>query len=727
MLRVVPPVERDTNPAPASDPAPDTGLLCLALVAKTLGIAVDPARLRHEQGGTEPSDIVDVLRAAKGLGLKARGAKVGWKGLTRLHPPAILALKDGSFRVFVRIVGHQALVLDPTSGAPETLTQYRLSTIWAGTAILCAARAAPAEESRKFGVGWIFSAAGRHRKLFGEAILASFVLQLFALGSPLLFQVVIDKVIVHRGMTTLDVMAIALGALALFEIALTLGRGYVLTHTTTRVDVELGARAFRHLLGLPMSYFESRRVGDTVQRLKELETVRGFLSGSVPTVGLDALFAVVFLGVMWIYSPTLTLIVIAAIPVYAAISIGITPLLKSRLDERASRSAETQSMAVEALSGIETIKSMAVEPALLRRYEEQLAEATRASFAAQQINAVGSNLVNLASKLVTVALLWIGAKMVIDGSLSVGQLVAFNMLAGRVATPILRLSQLWQEMQQMRVAVKRVADIMDRRVESAGGGGTRGEAPPLEGEVRLESVRFRYRPDGPEVLNDVSLDVRAGEIVGVTGPSGSGKSTLAKLVQRLHVPERGRVLIDGNDAAGLDPAWLRRQTGIVLQDNVLFSRSVRENIALADPAMAAGRVEWAAKLAGAHEFILQLPQGYDTQVGERGATLSGGQRQRLALARALAVDPKILILDEATSSLDSESERIIHANLREICRGRTAIVIAHRLSTLRLADWIAVMDKGRIVEIGTHDDLVAKGGPYAKLHRLQAGGVGNAD
>lgn len=726
MLRVVPPVERDTQPAPAHSPAPDTGLLSLAVAAKALGIAVDTARLRHEQGGTEPSDIVDVLRAAKGLGLKARNAKIGWKGLIRLHPPAILAMKDGSFRVFVKTVGQTALVLDPARGETESLTQYQASQIWAGTAILCAARAAPAEESRKFGLGWIFASAGRHRLLFGEAILASFVLQLFALGSPLLFQVVIDKVIVHRGMTTLDVMAIALGALALFEIALTLARGYVLTHTTTRVDVELGARAFRHLLGLPMSYFESRRVGDTVQRLKELETVRAFLSGSVPTVGLDALFAIVFLGVMWIYSPTLTLIVIAAIPVYAAISIGVTPLLKRRLDERASRSAETQSLAVEALSGIETIKSMAVEPALLRRYEEQLAEATRASFAAQQLNAVGSNLVNLASKLVTVALLWIGAKMVIDGSLSVGQLVAFNMLAGRVATPILRLSQLWQEMQQMRVAVKRVADIMDRRGEATPGT-ARADAAPLEGDVRLENVRFRYRPDGPEVLSDVSLDVRPGEIVGVTGPSGSGKSTLAKLVQRLHTPERGRVAIDGTDAAGIDPAWLRRQIGVVLQDNVLFSRSVRENIALADPAMPVVRIEWAAKLAGAHEFILQLPQGYDTPVGERGATLSGGQRQRLALARALAVDPKILILDEATSSLDSESERIIHTNLREICRGRTAIVIAHRLSTLRLADWIAVMDKGRIVEIGTHDDLVAKGGPYAKLHRIQAGGVGNAD
>jgi subfamily B ATP-binding cassette protein HlyB/CyaB len=725
MLRVVPPVEKGSDPVPAHDRVPDTGLLALGLVAKTLRVPVDIERLRHESGGSGNVDIVDILRAAKGLGLKVKRVRSTWKGLARIHPPAILGLKDGTFRVFVREMGGCAVIHDPASGTQESLTWHNLGQIWSGETILCARRAAATEDGRRFGIGWIASAAARHRRLFGEAIVASFVLQLFALGSPLLFQVVIDKVIVHRGLTTLDVMAFALAALALFEIALTLARGYVLTHTTTRLDVELGSRAFRHLLGLPMSYFESRRVGDTVQRLKELETVRAFLSGSVPTVGIDALFSVVFLGVMWIYSPTLTLIVIAAIPVYVAISVGITPLLKRRLDERASRAAETQSLAVETLGGIETIKSMAVEPAVLRRYEEQMAEATRASFGAQQLNALGSNLVNLAGKVVTVALLWIGAKMVIDGSLSVGQLVAFNMLAGRVATPILRLSQLWQEMQQMRVAVTRVADIMDRRNEATAGA-TQADATPLVGAIKIENVRFRYRPDGPEILSDISLDIRAGEIVGITGPSGSGKSTLAKLIQRLHVPERGRVLVDGLDVAGMAPVWLRRQTGVVLQDNVLFNRSVRENIALSDPTMPIARIEWAAKLAGAHDFVLQLPQGYDTTVGERGATLSGGQRQRLALARALAVDPRILILDEATSSLDSESERVIHANMREICKGRTAIVVAHRLSTLRLADWIVVIDKGRIVELGTHDELVQKGGAYAHLHRVQTG-VGHGD
>ena len=720
MLRVVPPAENGSDPVPAYEPLPDTGLLALGLVAKSFGVPVDIERLRHESGRSGNVDIVDILRAAKGLGLKVKRVQSNWQGLARIHPPAILGLKDGTFRVFVREMGGQAVIHDPAKGAAESLTWQNLGRIWSGETILCARRAAATEEGRRFGIGWIASAAARHRLLFGEAVLASFVLQLFALGSPLLFQVVIDKVIVHRGLTTLDVMAFALAALAIFEIALTLARGYVLTHTTTRLDVELGARAFRHLLGLPMSYFESRRVGDTVQRLKELETVRSFLSGSVPTVGIDAVFSVVFLGVMWIYSPTLTLIVIAAIPVYVAISVGITPLLKRRLDERASRAAETQSLAVETLGGIETIKSMAVEPAVLRRYEEQMAEATRASFGAQQLNALGSNLVNLAGKVVTVALLWIGAKMVIEGSLSVGQLVAFNMLAGRVATPILRLSQLWQEMQQMRVAVKRVADIMDRPSEGTAGV-ARADATPLVGAIKIENVRFRYRPDGPEVLSDISLDIRPGEIVGVTGPSGSGKSTLAKLIQRLHVPERGRLLIDGLDAAGMDPIWLRRQTGVVLQDNVLFNRSVRENIALSDPSMPMARIEWAAKLAGAHDFVLQLPQGYDTTVGERGASLSGGQRQRLALARALAVDPRILILDEATSSLDSESERIIHANMREICKGRTAIVVAHRLSTLRLADWIVVIDKGRIVELGAHEDLVQKGGAYAHLHRVQSG------
>ena len=355
-----------------------------------------------------------------------------------------------------------------------------------------------------------------------------------------------------------------------------------------------------------------------------------------------------------------------------------------------------------------------------RRWEEQLAAYVQASFRVLSLGNWASQAVQLISKLVTAATLFFGAKAVIDGALTVGELVAFNMLAGRVAQPVLRLAQLWQDFHQARLSVDRLGDILNTTPEPAYRPGQTA-LPALRGTVTFEHVGFRYRLDGPKVLHDVSLHIPAGQMIGLVGPSGSGKSTLAKLVQRLYVPESGRVLIDGIDVAMADPAWLRRQVGVVLQENVLFNRSIRDNIALADPAIPIERVIAAAELAGAHDFILELPQGYDTIVGERGGSLSGGQRQRIAIARALIGDPKILIFDEATSALDYESERIIQDNMRRIARGRTVLVIAHRLSTVRRADRIVTLDKGRIVEEGSHDELVNSGGRYASLYRLQAG------
>jgi subfamily B ATP-binding cassette protein HlyB/CyaB len=343
-----------------------------------------------------------------------------------------------------------------------------------------------------------------------------------------------------------------------------------------------------------------------------------------------------------------------------------------------------------------------------------------ASFRVLSLGNTASQAVQFVSKVATAGILYFGAKLVIDGGLSVGELVAFNMLAGRVSTPVLRLAQLWQDFHQARLSVARLGDILNTTAEPIYAAG-RARLPAIRGHIKFEHVTFRYRVDGQEVLSDVTFDVPAGQMVGIVGPSGSGKSTFAKLVQRLYVPERGRVLIDGMDLAMADPAWLRRQIGVVLQENVLFNRSVRENIALADPAMPMERVVAAARLAGAHEFILELTEGYDTIVGERGSTLSGGQRQRVAIARALIADPRILIFDEATSALDSESERIIQRNMKEIAKSRTVLVIAHRLSTVRETDRIITIDRGRLVEDGTHEALITTGGRYASLHRLQAG------
>jgi subfamily B ATP-binding cassette protein HlyB/CyaB len=331
-----------------------------------------------------------------------------------------------------------------------------------------------------------------------------------------------------------------------------------------------------------------------------------------------------------------------------------------------------------------------------------------------------SQVVQLVSKLVTAGVLYFGARLVIEGNLTVGELVAFNILSGRVSAPVLRLAQIWQDFHQARLSVARLGDILNTPVERTYDPG-RAALPEIRGDIVFEHATFRYRIDGPEVLHDVSFSVPAGQVVGIVGPSGSGKSTLAKLIQRLYVPESGRVLVDGVDLAVVDTAWLRRQIGMVLQENVLFNRSVRDNIALAEPAMPMERIIAAASLAGAHEFILELPEGYDTIVGERGSSLSGGQKQRIAIARALITDPRILIFDEATSALDYESERTIQEHMKEIAKRRTVFIIAHRLSTVRRTDRILTIDRGRLVEDGTHDELIRTGGHYAALFRLQAG------
>jgi subfamily B ATP-binding cassette protein HlyB/CyaB len=437
------------------------------------------------------------------------------------------------------------------------------------------------------------------------------------------------------------------------------------------------------------------------------------------TLTIDLFFTIVFLAVMFLYSTLLTWIVIGSLPFYVLISLLVTPIFRRRLDEKFARGAENQAFLVEAISGAETLKAMAVEPQMQRRWEEQLAGYVRASFRTQTLGNIAGQSVQFFNKITIVLTLYFGAKLVIDGDLTVGELVAFNMLSARVASPVLRIAQLWQDFQQTRVSVERLGDILNTPREIGQRSG--GSLPQMKGAIKFEHVTFRYRVDGQAVLSDVSLDLPAGQVVGVVGPSGSGKSTLAKLVQRLYTPEAGRVFIDGVDLALVDTPWLRQQIGVVLQESVLFNRPVRENIALADPAMPMDRVIAAAELAGAHEFILELPHGYDTVIGERGASLSGGQRQRIAIARALVMNPRILIFDEATSALDYESERIVQDNMRRISAGRTVLIIAHRLSTIRRADRIVTIDRGRVVEDGTHEELIRQGGRYAQLHRLQAG------
>jgi subfamily B ATP-binding cassette protein HlyB/CyaB len=664
--------------------------------------------------------VPEMLRCARELGLKAQSRATSWKRLASTPLPAIVVLRDGGFLLLGKVADDKALVQSPLSPQPALMTRAEFEAVWNGQLVLMTRRAGLADLSRRFDVTWFLGAIHKYRRHLGEVLVASFFLQLFALVSPLFFQVVIDKVLVHRTLGTLDVLIIGLVAIAVFETILGILRTYLFAHTTNRIDVELGARLFRHLVALPIGYFQVRRVGDSVARVRELENIRNFLTSSALTLVIDLFFTIVFLAVMFLYSPLLTFIEIGAFPFYIAISAGATPLFRRRLDEKFARGAENQAFLVESVTGVETLKAMAVEPQMQRRWEEQLAGYVAASFRVLSLGNVASQSVQLVSKLVTAGVLFFGAKLVIEGSLSVGELVAFNMLAGRVSAPVLRLAQIWQDFHQARLSVARLGDILNTTAEPTFNPG-RAALPAIRGEVAFEHVSFRYRVDGPQVLHDVSFGVPAGQTVGIVGPSGSGKSTLAKLIQRLYVPESGRVLVDGIDLAQVDAAWLRRQLGVVLQENVLFNRSVRDNIALADPALPIEQVIAAANLAGAHDFILELPEGYDTIVGERGSSLSGGQKQRIAIARALLTNPRILIFDEATSALDYESERVIQQHMAEIARGRTVFIIAHRLSTVRRTDRIITLEGGRIVEDGTHDDLITSGGRYASLYRLQAG------
>jgi subfamily B ATP-binding cassette protein HlyB/CyaB len=600
------------------------------------------------------------------------------------------------------------------------MARAELEAVWDGRVLLMTKRAGLADLSRQFDITWFLGAVHKYRRLLSEVLIASFFLQLFALVSPLFFQVVVDKVLVHRSLSTLEVLAVGLIAIALFETILGILRTYLFSHTTNRIDVELGARLFRHLLALPIGYFQARRVGDSVARVRELENIRNFLTSSGLTLVIDLFFTSVFIAVLFFYSPLLTWIVLASFPFYVGISAAATPLFQKRLDEKFKRGAENQAFLVESVTGIETLKAMAIEPQMQRRWEEQLAGYVTASFRVTSLGNVASQIVQFVSKLVSAAILYFGAKLVISGDLSVGELIAFNLLAGRVSAPVLRLAQVWQDFHQARLSVNRLGDILNTAPEPIYNPGKMGLAA-IRGHISFENVSFRYRIDGQKVLHDINLDVPAGQVIGIVGTSGSGKSTLAKLVQRLYLPEIGRVLIDGVDVAQVDPAQLRRQIGVVLQDSMLFNCSIRDNIALVDPAVPAENVIAAATLAGAHDFILQLPEGYDTVVGERGSSLSGGQRQRIAIARALISDPRILIFDEATSALDYESESIVQKNMVQMSQGRTVLIIAHRLSALRLADRVITIERGRLIEDGSHQELIRAGGRYAKLYRLQAG------
>ena len=700
----------------------DEGLVALCGIAAYFRVPTDVGYLNRELAlGARSAQPEDLVRAAKLIGLKARIAeKMTAQGLLEIPFPAILQMKDGRYCV---LAGRSAIgvcrIIDPITRIFTEYANTELASEIEPLAILVTRRLnGPGTDPKRFGLAWFLPSIWRYRRPIAHVVLASLFVQIFALVTPLFFQVIIDKVLTHHVYSTLTVLIVGLFALGLFDVVLQYLRSYALAHSTNRLDVELGSRLFRHMMRLPVSYFETRPAGQTVARVRELENIRNFLTGQALFSGLDLIFAGLFIALLFGYSPFLSLVVLATIPVYVLIGLVLRPVLRNVIKEKFSRGAASQQFLVESVVGMPTIKGCAAEPFMQVQWEDRLAAHLSTAFDATMLSAIGQNAIQYTSKATTALILLFGAQAVMNGELTVGALVAFNMITGQAIAPILRLSQLWQDFQQVQISIERIGDILNFPAEAQSN--TTFRPPRPRGAIEFRRVSFRYRQGGADVLKEITLKVKPGEVIGIVGPSGSGKSTLTKLVQRLYQPTEGSILIDGHDLTNVDPAWLRSNIGVVMQENILFNRSIHDNIALAMPSLHRAQVMDIARLTGAHDFICRLPEGYDTIIEERGANLSGGQRQRIAIARALAANPAMLIFDEATSALDYESERIIQANMADIVRGRTVLIIAHRLAAVRACHRIVGIADGRIIEVGTHDELsVRRGGLYAHLLRLQ--------
>ena len=609
----------------------------------------------------------------------------------------------------------KALIFTPGDKTAQEITFVQFSEMSAGEIIFLSPKLL--NESVKFGFKWFYKEIMKYKRIIAEVMLGSFVVQLFGLITPLFTQVILDKVIVHRSMSTLDVLGIAFIAVAIFEFLLNLTRNYIFIHTANKIDAKLGAKLFKHLFHLPFVYFETRKVGNIIARVRELDQIREFITNKSVSVIIDLFFSTVFLIVMFVYSRILTFVVLFVVSLIAILYVVFTPELRARLESKFQMGAQSNSYLVEAVTGVQTVKSLSIEGMMQKKWNDYLGKYVKAGFNLSIMSNFAGSLSNLLQKGMTIAILWIGVTLVIKNKLTIGQLIAFQMFANQFSAPVMRLVNLWNEFQQVLLGVDRLGDILNNPVEVTSDKAI--TLPKINGFVRVDNLSFKYTPNSPLVLDKINLKVNAGQSVGLVGRSGSGKSTITKLIQKLYLPLEGTIYIDEVDIRQMNPIWLRNNIGVVLQENYLFSGTIRENISMPRPDAPVEMIIEAAQISGAHSFISEMPQGYDTVVGERGSTLSGGQRQRIAIARALITNPKIIIFDEATSALDTESENIIMNNLDKIKRGRTMFIIAHRLSTVKNCDIIAAMDRGRIIEIGTHDELINRKGYYYSLYTQQ--------
>jgi ATP-binding cassette, subfamily B, bacterial HlyB/CyaB len=651
------------------------------------------------------------------MGLNGQLVAIPASAISQVPTPALLPWQD-TFAILYK-TGDRELVLGIPEQGIVIKKPAQFAELWGESGQILILQPTKDTPKQKFGLSWFLPSLKRYRNPLITVLFASFFVQLLGLANPLITQVIIDKVINQNAPATLNTLGILLLTIAVFESVISALRTYLFVNTTNRIDLSLGSETIDHLVRLPLRYFEKRSVGELSSRIGELENIRQFLTGTALTVVLDAVFSVIYIVVMICYSWLLTLVALGTVPLFALLTFTVAPIVRSQLRDKAERNAATQSYLVEVVSGVQTVKAQSIELQSRWEWQRRYARYISDGFKTVVTSTTAGSVNQFLNQLSNLLLLWVGAYLVLDNKLSLGQLIAFRIIAGYTTSPLLRLIQLWQNFQETALSLERLSDIINHPQEQEEAGRRNIPMPAIKGAVRYEDVNFRFNPNGSLQLNSVSLEVPAGKFVGVVGTSGAGKSTLTKLLSRLYEPEAGRILIDEYDIGKVELYSLRRQIGVVLQDTLLFDGTVQQNIALTNPDATPDEIITAARTACAHDFIMQLPQGYESRVGERGASLSGGQRQRIAIARTVLQKPQLLILDEATSALDYNTERQVCLNLADEFRGRTVFFITHRLATIRNADLILVMDSGRVAEQGTHGELMAIEGSYYCLYRQQ--------
>ena len=697
----------------------DSGLLCLARAAQMLEVSTDYLQLERVYGnGNCDSLELDIVRAAKAHGLRAGLRHIAAADLERIPLPVIIKLVSGGFWLLYRR-DEACHIYKPELDACVQVSQSELLGNWSGIGVVLAkGKPAAAIQDESFAMRRMLPVIWKHRSQLFRVLAFTLLVQILGLIAPLFSKEIIDNVLVHRSVATLNVLLSGMTFTAIFIVVFEMLRVYVFAHAATRIDTLLSADVFNHVLRLPMKTLSRWQSGDVVSRMGELANIRQFITGTSVTLVLDFVFALIYLAILVVYSWQLTLITLGTVIIYVIVNLLIAPIFKRILREKFQKNADNISFVIEALGGIQTVKAAAIEDRLIEKRDDLLAGYVKASFYSATLQVFCQALGTFIYQIFTIGVLVVGSILIMGDKMSVGTLVAVQMLAGQVMQPLLRIVSVWQSFQQTQVSFERVSDIVDSPAEPSFNP-NRATLPAISGHIKFDKVVFSYNNDGSEILKSLDLEILPGQKVGIVGRSGSGKSTLVKLLQRLYIPNGGRVLIDGVDLAQVDTGWLRRQIGVVLQENVLFTGTIADNIALGDAKATRRQVVETAKLAGAHEFIAELPEHYDTALGENGTGLSGGQKQRVAIARALIADPRILIFDEATSALDYESEKVIMDNLETITQGRTAVFVAHRLSTIRNCDKIIVMERGRIVEQGQWDELLAIRGVFYEMHAAQ--------